>query len=1168
MSETNGNTKEKDLLGPPKTAGYRPTATAYPAWDASNWGAFNLAIVDDMRRDPQVSLCMSYKQAPLFTAEFEIKAGDQREQSYVAQNLERFWRKSLAIALESDAYGYGGSEALYKEEGGRVTFDALKPLHARDVKPWTARGRLDHVRLIHSYVDQANEQPEGGIILEGATRTKPAKGFWCVHDPKYNHWFGRSLLVAAWWPWRLKSMPDGANETLFKWFYKHAFSGMTVRFPDQEYQTVVGGAREHAQDIARRMANEAKTGANFSLSSSRDEKGNFLWDITNYGGKTEGQAAHLIEYLDFLDKQIQRALLVPDEVLTHEGNTGGYSRSQIAAAAFMLAAEQRLNQVLECFDDQILRPLARMNFGRATYAIKPKPLLMPDQQPGQGQPPQPGQPGQGGQPPQPALFGGQPVQQLSAAAQTQANYQTAPPPVRPKQAAPQKLPATQQPPQGQKPKATMAHFADHAQAAAAGFTHHYTTEKGSQYLVHGGGTSRFKQSAGQGQGAIDRHSSQTHYVHPDQADNVMEIMQDHALDPSYKASIRTVAPGQIGIVVKNRKTGQVDNQRSRLIKTTPHPEVGKSPIEVWDKDPVTGEHGHHVGHTITKISPLAVKLSTGPWDESKVHRGQPENAGEFAKGEGAMEGETPEDEDARQDRESAEHEAKYDQLHAVWEGREKDRAVKREALASLNTHTFAEPGSVDLSRMDPDLPVNSQDQEAAQKWAEATVQHFRDSFQGRLAAQLETLGGDDKGKVKRLAERGTDAVQKAADRYLQAAAKQAEAFAALPADLPEPEEEGPEHDRWQKHQDRAEVLQDREALAAEKAMDLKDKIDEVYEAVAEKIQEELDEIQESLSEAIDQDAEDDPEPDYDEWWKGFGQQGTRMSTWSPYEGPRGGKGWQNEAGDVVYGDKPGSDTAPVQAAPAKPSRSPAGLLARAARAPLTGFKAAAGAAHHLEHAAAELVAQVEPAARRLPGVLRVPVLATWKLLRFGTKAAFVTYTAGQAAANAVAKETGMDAEQAANLRRICTRIDLAGAKAIPLTLGAIGLGAIAAQGSFIPLGSACYLAYATARHPVATANAARKAVQRVLGRAQPIQLAFGDNLLRKVAARLDEHKDNADWYQGLLLHAMDYADSLSRALAMADQAVAQTPANPTDGQAQDDQALDEALGTEEEGNAT
>ncbi len=68
------------------------------------------------------------------------------------------------------------------------------------------------------------------------------------------------MLQPAWFPWRIKTMPDGGLDTELKFFFKHAYTGMTVRHPATVYDTETGQTQS-AQDLARQMGEQAKSGA-------------------------------------------------------------------------------------------------------------------------------------------------------------------------------------------------------------------------------------------------------------------------------------------------------------------------------------------------------------------------------------------------------------------------------------------------------------------------------------------------------------------------------------------------------------------------------------------------------------------------------------------------------------------------------------------------------------------------------------------------------------------------------------------------------------------------------------------------------------------------------------------------------------------------------------------
>lgn len=381
-----------------KTANYRPSVTSLPEWSGAMEGAaFTLIEVDQMRGDAQIELCLEYKVAPLYNAEFEYVARSPQIQQYIQRQVERFWQHSLQIALECLPYGRSGAEVLTRDEGGLTHFHSLEWLHPRDVRVFTCNGTL-------AYLAVRNVEGCPNLKLYAAQQGKLPECAWFVYGGKRSRWYGRSILFPSWWYWRTKVMPDGANETLYKFFYRHGYNGMVVRYPVDTYQDEDTGQLEYAKDIARQLAQSIKTGADIELPSEQYENGNPKWSIERYGGETNGDATGLIAYIDWLDKQAARGILIPDLILTQEGATGSYSRSQVALTAFFMGAEQILNLVLETFIDQVLRPLVVFNFGPQPFAIKPKPLISQQQQSDQ----QDGQPGQ--QPGQPPSMGGQPSQ--------------------------------------------------------------------------------------------------------------------------------------------------------------------------------------------------------------------------------------------------------------------------------------------------------------------------------------------------------------------------------------------------------------------------------------------------------------------------------------------------------------------------------------------------------------------------------------------------------------------------------------------------------------------------------------------------------------------------------------------------------------------------------------
>jgi hypothetical protein len=137
---------------------------------------------------------------------------------------------------------------------------------------------------------------------------------------------------------------------------------------------------------------------------------------------------------------------------------------------------------------------------------------------------------------------------------------------------------------------------------------------------------------------------------------------------------------------------------------------------------------------------------------------------------------------------------------------------------------------------------------------------------------------------------------------------------------------------------------------------------------------------------------------------------------------------------------------------------------------------------HLEHVASQYIAKQ---VARLPAPIRLPVVGAYK-------AAMASYTVAQSAVKAVAAERGFTSEQIEHVSEIVGVVDLVGGgKVFPGILKATGFGALAYAGGFVPVGSIGYLAYSTARDPMATTRAAKKAVAKV---AKKVRLVKGGEL--------------------------------------------------------------------------
>lgn len=141
-------------------------------------------------------------------------------------------------------------------------------------------------------------------------------------------------------------------------------------------------------------------------------------------------------------------------------------------------------------------------------------------------------------------------------------------------------------------------------------------------------------------------------------------------------------------------------------------------------------------------------------------------------------------------------------------------------------------------------------------------------------------------------------------------------------------------------------------------------------------------------------------------------------------------------------------------------------------------------------------------------------------------------------------ERGGSDQDVKRLGRILFVADMIGGYASGAAGAAVG-GALGAKvGSLMPTASVAYLAYSTAKNPLATWRAAKTVVRRTLGKAEPAKYeGVSADARTALADRLAAVPD-PDWYEALLLAAMGSGHDLPSALTVADDALRLGPDVP------------------------
>lgn len=372
-----------DLLRPPITAEYEPPDLALSAhFFHPNRPLFTLWHVDAMLTDARVRFGLDLLRGPIITnAHFVVHTKNPALKLFLASQINRFWRTSIQAALRCMDYGFLGCEVIYRSVDNLLQFDRLKFLHPHNTRVVTVKGEF--VGMDVSRVGNTNSSVYVG---------RP-KAFWTVHARDSHAWYGRSRLRGAFLAWNEIWSDHGYRDQRRVWFYKNAYAGPKVGYPPGSTPSENAGEPplDHRQ-IAQQMVDfmVSGTGVTYPVIGAGPQGG---WVIED--AKPISIPEGLLEYGDQLGDEIWEGMGIPPEVARAEG-TGAFAGRRVPQQAFYSVLQEIMQDIITDFDEQILMPLTRMNFGSGeNYEIECFGLMREESDPGEesAQGDNPGQPG-------------------------------------------------------------------------------------------------------------------------------------------------------------------------------------------------------------------------------------------------------------------------------------------------------------------------------------------------------------------------------------------------------------------------------------------------------------------------------------------------------------------------------------------------------------------------------------------------------------------------------------------------------------------------------------------------------------------------------------------------------------------------------------------------------
>lgn len=393
---------EAALTGEPLTLGYRPT---WPQWTYDTDRMPHIYLLRDvelMLTHPIVRNTLEYYKSGISHAEFwggEAPDGNPNGQpisdnaevsAFCLEQVQRFWDRGVPLVQTSYEYGWIGCENCYAENDGKLEWDYLLNFSPRDTYILTqAKVPVGfQVRNVDKSDRDGRQARNSDVNLWFSTPSVPAKGLWYPHQPRYNSHYGQSQLFGAWLPWRRLAWKDGGETVADTGVYRFSFCGPQVGYPEEDTQASspgppattldsLGNPRRYARDVARQIAEQAKTGCGIGLPTSKyhpDMGGGDKWTLK--WPEHVLNVDPVINYLKYLQDQICHGIGVPPELLQAQEIGSGYSGRIIPLEAFLARQQRIADAMLHIFVQQVLAPLVMWNWGpSARFSIKVKDLL-------------------------------------------------------------------------------------------------------------------------------------------------------------------------------------------------------------------------------------------------------------------------------------------------------------------------------------------------------------------------------------------------------------------------------------------------------------------------------------------------------------------------------------------------------------------------------------------------------------------------------------------------------------------------------------------------------------------------------------------------------------------------------------------------------------------------
>lgn len=318
--------------------------------------AFTWEAIREMRRDPKVDLGFGVATDPMRSAEFECSGDNAAHNEFVLETIHSVWARSFDQLIETFAYGWSGYETMYRQRGSELVFDFLFDFNPLDCKPVHISKKIVGMTVRGARIAGRHNNFHGKPCLWGM------KKLFLANNPKFGELIGESLLRPAFAPWCEKHHRQGALHLRRLRFFKDAYTGDVIRYPQGRAFPQPDGSILYGEDIAREMVEERASGSVMAVPSNMYE--NTTTPLFDYSPPEHiPGGSEMLEYVSQLNQEIFDGIGVPNEIIEAAETGSGYSGRSIPFLVFLLQRQSLAEKLVKQIDKQMIRPLVSWNFG-------------------------------------------------------------------------------------------------------------------------------------------------------------------------------------------------------------------------------------------------------------------------------------------------------------------------------------------------------------------------------------------------------------------------------------------------------------------------------------------------------------------------------------------------------------------------------------------------------------------------------------------------------------------------------------------------------------------------------------------------------------------------------------------------------------------------------------